>query len=204
MSGGDDSASKQAQKNEQQRQQAIASGTAQVNQIFDDPNRTSQYQKLAGDTTAYYTNDLNQQKALTDRNLKFAQARNGQIGGSVQADQATKSGEDYLKGILEANRRGQAAGASLQASDETSRANLIASVQGGLDATTAASNAASALRSNLASSQSTSTANQLGDTFGDFANIYQQSKDAAALRAGQKYAYNTLYTPSFGYGAPAT
>ncbi|NII54403.1 hypothetical protein [Luteibacter sp. SG786] len=200
MGGGGNDAAKQAQRAEEQRQRNIQASTGKVNAVFNDPSRTAQYDQLAKDTTAFYRTDLDRQKAETDRNLRFSLARSGLVGGSVQADQNRKVGEDYLKGVIEATRRGAAAGADLRAQDETSRANLIAMAQNGLDATTAANNAAQALRSNLESGRATATANAFGDAFGDFAGIYKQSQDAAALRAGQKYAYNTLYQPGFGYG----
>lgn len=200
MGGGSQKAAKQANAAEQQRQANIASSTAKVNDIFNDPARTGQYDQLASDTTKFYRDDLDKQQADATRNTKFSLARSGQIGGSLQADQNAKLGEDYLHGVVKASRLGQQAGANLQASDETSRANLIAMAQNGLDATTASSNAASALRSNLESGQAGATVGQLGDAFSDFANVYKQSQDAAALRSGQKYAYNTLYTPGFGYG----
>lgn len=200
MGGGGNDAAKEANRAEARRQANIAQSTSQINSIFNDPARTGQYDKLAADTTAFYRTDLDKQQADATRNTRFALARSGQIGGSVQADKNRQLGEDYLQGVIKATRLGQQAGANLRAQDETSRANLIAMAQNGLDATTGASNAAAALRSNLESGRSTATANQLGDVFGDFANIYKQSQDAAALRAGQKYAYNTLYTPGFGYG----
>lgn len=203
MGGGGNDAAKEANRAEAQRQANIKRSTAQINDIFNDPSRTGQYDKLASDTTAFYRNDLDKQQADATRNTKFALARSGQIGGSVQADQNTKLGEDYLQGVIKASRLGAQAGANLRASDETSRANLISMAQNGLDATTASQNAAAALRSNLESGQSTATANQFGDAFGDFADLYKQSQDAAALRSGQKYAYNTLYTPGFGYGGRA-
>lgn len=203
MSGGSNSAAKQAQANEDARNAQIANSTSQINGIFDNPARTGQYNQLAKDTTSYYTQQLNDQKAINDRGLKFAMARNGQTGGSVQTDLGAQAGKDYLKGVLEATRRGQAAGASLQSQDEQSRANLIGAAQGGLDATSAASQAASALRSNLQAGQANSTANAFGDAFGDFATIYQKSQDAKALRDGQLFAYNTVYQPGFGAGATA-
>lgn len=201
MGGGSNGAQHQAQANEDRRNAQIKASTRQINRIFDSPGRTAQYGQLAKDTSAYFMQDLDTQKGRADRNLKFSLARNGQTGGSVQTDQGAQLGKDYLKGVLETTRRGQGAAADLQSRDETARANLIAQAQGGLDATSAASNAASALRSNLQSGQATSTANQMGDMFGDFASIYQKSQDAAALHNGQLYAYNTVYQPGFGYGA---
>lgn len=201
MSGGSNSAAKQAQANEDARTRQIAGSTAQINQIFDNPARTGQYDQLAKDTTRYYTGQLDDQKAINDRSLKFTMARNGQTGGSVQSDMGAQAGKDYLKGVLEATRRGTAAGASLQAQDETSRANLIGAAQGGLDATAAASQAASALRSNLQAGQASSTANAFGDAFGDFSTIYQKSQDAKAMRDNFNAGLGSLYQPGFGAGA---
>lgn len=199
--GGSNNAAQQAQQNEDARNAQIAQSTSAINNIFDNPLRTQQYSQLGTDTTKYFTQDLDTQNANAQRQLKFATARNGQTGGSVQTDQGQQLGQDYLKGALEAQRRGDAAAAGLQAQDETSRANLIASAQSGLDSTTAASNAASSMQSNINNAKATSTSNALGDMFGDFSSVYQNSKDAAALRAGQKYSYSTVYGPGFGYPA---
>lgn len=201
MSGGSDNASKQAQANEAARQANIANSTTAINNIFNSPSRTSAYDKLNADTTAYYQRQADQQQQKASRNLTFALARSGQSGGSVQADQGEQLGKDYANATLEAQRRGQAAGANLRAADETQRSNLIAAAQGGLDATTAAQNASSAMRANLETAQSGATANALGDAFGDFSNLYQQSQQAKNLRQGQLYAYNTVYQPGFGAGA---
>ena len=198
--GGDDSATKAAQQQANQQQQQIASGTAAVNRVFDDPNRQAQYSKLAADTTAYYTQQLDQQKQQSDRQSKFSLARNGQTGGSVATDLATQSGKDYDTGILSAERMGQQASANLQASDQNERANLISAVQGGLDATTAANNSAAALRTDAANANANATTNALGNAFGDLSSMWQNSQTAKQLRQGQLYSYNTVYQPGFGAG----
>jgi hypothetical protein len=201
MSSPDNSASKQAAANEQQRQANIASATSAVNNIFDSPARTGQYSKLAADTTAYYTQQLDQQQQQAQRNTRFALARNGQTGGSVATDAATQLGKDYDTGVLNAARAGSQAGASLQASDQQQRANLIAAAQGGLSATDAASQASSAMQSGLATAKANATNNALADTFSDFSNLYSQSQNAKQLRNGYLNAYNTVYQPGFGAGA---
>jgi hypothetical protein len=203
MSGGSNKAAKQAQANEDARNAQIAQSTASINQIFDNPARTGQYDQLAKDTTSFYRNQLDQQKERNDRNMTFALARNGQTGGSVQTDLGEQAGKDYLQGVLETTRRGQAAGAALRSQDEQSRASLIAAAQGGLDATSAASQAAGALKSNLDAGRATSTANAFGDAFGDFSTIYQRSQDAKALRDGWQYANASIYQPGFGAGPGA-
>lgn len=204
MSGGSDKAAKQAQANQDQRDAGIQSATAQINQIFDNPARTGQYAKLGADTTAYYTSDLDKQKAINDRQMRFALARNGQTGSSVQTDQTALSGQDYLKGVLQAQQQGMKASAGLQSQDESSRANLIAQAQGGLNATAAAQNSAGALKANLAGASAGNTTDALGDVFGSFADIYKRSQDAAALRSGQLNGYGAMYQPGFGYAGGGT
>lgn len=198
MGGGSDDAQQQADANERERQAQITAATGNVNKVFDDPARQAQVDKLSSDTTKFYTDDLNQQQAKNALQLKFALARGGQTGGSVQADQGQKLGEDYLKGVVEASRRGQAAGADLKASDEQARVNLLAMAQSGLDATTASSRATSALQNDLESSQASSTSSALGNSFADLSDVYQRSQDAKALRQGQKYDYGTLYKGLYG------
>jgi hypothetical protein len=200
MSGGSNDASKQAAANQAQQQANIQAATTQIGSIFNNPARQQEYKDLNTATTGYYTDQLNQQQDKANRNLKFAQARGGQTGGSVATDQATQSGKDYLAGVLKAKNLGAAAAANLQGQDSTEQANLTAAAQGGLSATDAASQAASAMKGSLDSAQATSTANAFGDAFGDFAGVYQKSQDAAQLRNGMLYSYNTVYQPGFGYG----
>lgn len=196
--GGSNSAQKEADAAEKQRQQQIAQSTAAINGIFNDPARTAQYDKLGKDTTAYYTSQLDRQNADAQRKLTFALARSGNSGGSLQADEGKKLGEDYERGIIQATQKGEAAKADLMGQDESQKQSLLAMAQAGLDATTAGSDAASALRSTLQSSQANSTAQSLSDMFGDVSSIYQTSKDAADARRGMKYGYQGLYSPLFG------
>lgn len=198
--GSDNSAQRDAQRQEDERQRQIAGTTAQINNIFDAPGRQAQYAKLGADTTKYFTDQLNDQKKINDRQLKFSLARSGNTGGSLQVDQTKTLGDDYNKGVIEASRRGQAAAADLRSADEQTRMNLIAAAQAGLDATTASQNATSSLQSNLAGSQANATANGLGDMFGDFAQIYQKSQDNKQYR--QQYSKGlSLYSPMYGPGA---
>jgi hypothetical protein len=199
-SSGGNNAQRQAEQNEAERQRQIAAATGQINSIFDSPDRQAQYEKLGADTTKYYTDQLNDQKEKADRQLKFSLARGGQVGGSLQVDQTKTLGDDYLKGVIEASRRGQSAAADLRSADEQTRMNLIAAAQAGADATTSGSQAASAMRANLESSQAGSTANALGDFFGDFSDIYRKSQDNKALRDQYKNGLS-LYSPMYGAGS---
>lgn len=202
--GSSNDAQKAADKAEAERQRQIQQSTAAINAIFDSPERQAQYDKLAGDTTTYLTGDLDRQKAVADRKLKFALARSGQVGGSLQADEGKVLGEDYSKGLVQATQRGLQAGAGLRGEDEATRQSLIAMAQAGLDTTTASSEAASALRANLEAGKANSTANSLADVFGDLSGVYNNSLDAKAQRAGQKYGYGQLYSPMYGIGQQPT
>ncbi|MGH8173940.1 MAG: hypothetical protein ACREPX_12425 [Rhodanobacteraceae bacterium] len=199
-SGSSDRAQREADAAEAERQQQIAASTGAINAIYNDPKRQAQYDKLTSDTQKFYLTDLDKQKATNDRKLKFALARNGTIGGSVQTDQSRHLGEDYMRGVVEASRRAQSAGADLRSADEQSRMQLIGMASAGLDATTASGQATRSLQNDLLSSQAGATAGGLGDMFGDLSDIYRKSEDQKALRAGQKYAYNTTYQPIYGYG----
>lgn len=201
MGGGSNNAQKQADQNERDRQAQIKASTGAINNIFDSPDRQAQYDQLGSDTTKFYQNDLDRQNAIAQRKEKFALARSGNTGGSLQADQGATMGQDYLRGVVEASRRGQSAEAGLKGQDETSRMNLIAMAQAGLDTTTAGSQASSALRGNLQSGMANSTANSLGDLFGDFSNSYQKSEDRKAQQQGFLYGYGRGYQPLYGPGA---
>lgn len=193
-------AQREAQAQEEARQRAIQQSVGQINAVFNDPARQGQYDQLVRDTAAFYNRDLDRQKVDTDRQLRFALARSGQTGGSVAIDQNKRVGDDYLRGVLEANRRAQEAGANLRQADEQARGNLLAMAQGGLDATTGAQQAAQSLRNNLLAGQAGATANQLGNMFGQFGDFFRNSRDNAAWRRGMNTATQDIYRPMFGPG----
>jgi len=202
VSSPSNNAANEANRQEQQRQAAISQSVGAINNIFDDPSRTGQIDDFYDATRQYYTDDLNRQKTSTDRNLKFAMARNGQTGGSVAVDSTRRVGEDYTRGVIEADRRAQAAASDLRTQDEQSRLNLIAMAQSGLDATSGSSQAVQAMRNNLASGQSTATAQGLGDMFSQFADVYRKSQDNAEARRTQQFLSQFGYfMPGFGQGA---
>ncbi len=194
MSGGSsNSAQRAAEAAERERQAQIRTSVGRINEAFDNPNRQREIGDYLGATRQFYMNDLNRQKGETDRNLKFAMARSGQTGGKVAIDNAARVGQDYNRGVIESDRRAQAAAADLRAQDESSRLGLIQMAQSGLDATTGSSRALSALQNNLQAGRATATAQGLGDAFGTFANLFKRSQEAAAARRGEKYVYGTQY-----------
>lgn len=199
MGGGGNNAQKQAERQERERQAAITQSVGQINNVFDNPGRKKEIDDFFGATRDYYMQDLNRQKTTNDRDLKFSLARSGQTGGSLAVDQNRRAGEDFNRGILDADRRAQSAAADLRTQDEQARMNLIAMAQSGLDATTASQQSANAMRNNLAAGKATSTAQGLGDAFGGFGEFFKRSREQAANRQGYR-DYELLFKPGFGYG----
>lgn len=199
--GGSSRSADEANRQEQQRQAAIRGTQARVNQVFDSPQRGADISDFVGAMRDYYQQDLDRQKVDTDRQLRFAMARGGLLGGSVNVDTQKQFGEQYGRGLLDVERRAQGAGAELEAADQDARARLISLATSGLDATTAASQAAAAMRTNLAAGKSQAQAQGLGDAFGQFSQFIKQSREAAEKRRGIDDAYGLggLYNTASQY-----
>jgi hypothetical protein len=184
MSGGGNSAAKEANRAEQQRQTNIKYTQSRVNQVFDDPQRKADIADFVNATRQYYQQDLDRQKADADRGLRFALAKSGLTGGSTQVDQQRLLADDYGRGLLQTEQKAQGAGASLEAADQDARARLIAQATSGLDATTAAAQSAAAMRSNIQAGKSEAQLGSLGDSFGQIGNFVKQVQDAQRYRQG--------------------
>ncbi len=193
-----DKASKEAAAAEAARQAAISQSQAAINGVFNSPQRASDIADYVNATRNYYQQDLDQQKALNDRQLKFSLARGGLVGGSEQVDKQAQLGKDYTRGVLAVDQKARGAGAGLEAQDQDARARLIALATSGLDATTAASQSAAALRTSLESAQAGSTANALGNQFADFDQFFSATKDADARRRANQAAGLSDYAPIYG------
>lgn len=203
MGSGGNSAQREAEAQERQRQEAIRSGTERVRSTFSSADRQGQIADFVNATRGIMTNELNRQQQTATRGNRFALARSGQLGGSLQVDRSRQLGETYGRGLLDVERRAQGSGADLRGADEDAQARLIGLVQGGLDATTAAQQAAQSMRSNSAAGVATRNVNDLGDAFGGFANYFQTSRDSAARRrADQQFSPTGFYTPMFGGRGP--
>jgi hypothetical protein len=200
MGSSSNSASREAQRAEDERQAAIRASQSRINQVFDGSNRAADIADYVGATRDYLTRDLNKQKGETDRQLRFALARGGLVGGSTQVDQQTRLGEDYSRGLLEADKRARGAGAEIEAADQDTRARLIGLATQGLDATTGAQQAAAAMRSNLEAGKSTSMVGGMGDFFGGFGNFLRDAREADARRRANRDTGFSLYSTPYGGG----
>ena len=180
-------------KAEAARQVAIKQGTARVNSVFDDPARAAQRADFLKAIREFYTGDANRQKGIADRNLKFSMARSGLTGGSAAVDSNRTLGEEYTKGLLDAENKAQGAYSDLEMQDEQTRLGLLAAVRSGMDATTAAQRAAGGMAQNAAGAKSDALAQGLGDSFGSTAQTYKTQREAADRRRGVIDAYGSVY-----------
>lgn len=188
-------AARQAEENERRRQAQIDQTTQSINALFDSPGRKQQVQDFGTAMRDFYMQDLNRQKGTADRDLTFALARSGLTGGSRQVDASRQLGEDYQRGVLDAERRTQGAMADLMGRDEQARLNLMGLAQSGLSATSAAQQAAGAMRASLEGAQSAAKLQGLGDMFAGVADVRKRSEEAKRQRMADN-AYTQRYGPS--------
>lgn len=194
-SSGSNKAQREAQAAEEARQRAIAATQRGIEAAFNTPQREADIQSFLNATRDYYRSDADRQQGDAARELRFAMARTGTAGGSQDAFNNSRLAETYQRGILEADRRAQAAAANLRAQDQQSKQNLFALAQSGLDATTASQQAAQVLRQNLDQARVTANEGSLGDLFASFGDIYKNSVTQDENRRAQRDIYNSLYQP---------
>jgi len=193
MGAGSNNAAQEARQAEAERSARIANTTAQINNVYDAPERNKQYGDFLSAVRTHYTDDAGRQKKVADRNLKFSMARGGLTGGSADADARTTLGEEFTRGILSAEDKAQGSLGDLKAQDEASRMQLIGMAQSGMDATTAAARAMSNVQSGAQTARANATASGLGDIFTATNRTYQQQQEAAGRRAGMTAPVGSLY-----------
>lgn len=182
-----------AEDAEAARLENIANATRSVNEAFDAPERQRQYSSFLNALRDRFQQDLGRQRQVTQRNQKFALARSGLTGGSAAVDARRALGEDFSRGLLQAEDRAQSALGQLKSGDEAARLNLIQLAQQGLDATTVSQRAQSAARASTEGALGDAATRGLGDVFGASADVYRRQNEAAARRQAQFAPVGSLY-----------
>lgn len=173
---------RQAQREEEARKAEIARATSAVDQAFG--ARQPQYDDFLQALQQHYTTDAQRQKEVADRQLRFSLARGGLTGGSAAVDSGRLLSDEFQRGLLEAERRAQSGVAGLRQQDEATRMNILSMIQGGMNTTTAAQQAARGMQANISGALAQGTADGLGNIFGGTADLYRQQQEAAARRRG--------------------
>lgn len=195
-----ESAADVAARMEMERQERIREAQGRINATFDNPRRARDIADFVSATRTKLMDDLNRQNVDAQRELKFSLARGGLSGGSVNVDQNRRLTDEYNRGLINVEGRAQGAGAQLEAADQDSRARLIQLATSGLDATTAASQAAAGLRSNFENAKSQAFGEQLGDQFATIGGFVKNRREEAARRQANRDANFNLYGGGAAYG----
>lgn len=184
MGSSHNKAAEAANRREQQRQASIKATQARINSVFNNSERAADIAAMVDATRSYYDRDLNRKKEDADRGLTFALARSGLTGGSVDADQQGRLNESYSRGLLQAEQKAQQAGSSLESADQQARARLISLATSGLDATTAAQQAAASMKSSLEAGRATARLSGIGNVFANVNNFAKDARQAQQFREG--------------------
>lgn len=193
-------AAREAQAAEDARMRAIQGTQTRINEVFNSPQRAAEIQQMVNAIRDFKLTDLNDQKAVADRQLQFALARKGQVGGSTQVDRQKQLGKDYQRGVLDVDRQASGVGAQVSAQDQEARARLISLANSGLDATTGAAQAGAALRSNLEGTRATALTEGAGQFFGSVSDFARRAREEADRRRGLQASGFGLYNTGPGYG----
>lgn len=189
----DNSAYNYQLEQERKKQAEIDKGITAVNSAFDDPARQGLYDDIYQSTYDRNFDDLQSQYADAVQKLKFALARSGQGGSSVDVYQKGDLKSRYDQATLDAQALADRAKSNLIATDDQTRSNLINLIYGGYTSSDATNRAFSNLQTNYDRALAESRNLRLGDVFADLTNAYQ----SGTINAGRGIARNLYNEDQF-------
>jgi hypothetical protein len=146
--------------------------------------RESMYAGIGDAVTQTAMRDLDRQHTAASRKNKFGLARNGLMGGSVDAESAGELTELYGEGQLKAAGMGSSAASDLRMADEKTRQNLISLAQSGLDVGTASSLAAGQMAGAADVAKANATSATVGQMFDNMGQAYLMNQVLKGRQAG--------------------
>jgi hypothetical protein len=165
--------------------------------------RQQLYSKIGSDATNVAKTDIDKERMLTERELKFQLARNGLSGGSRDIDANRDVLDTYQQGILKASNIGTQTANEARSSDEKTRVNLINSIQAGLTSGDAVQQAYAGMANNATAAQDAANNASLAGFF----DVLRNQQDRNQYRAGvestnpmikNKSTYNNSASASYG------
>jgi len=206
--GGDDGGAAQRAADEKAR---VDAATNSVNRIFgigDDTAaaaRQTLYDTTRNDTSAYYTKQLEQDRAEAARQIEFAKARAGTAGSSQGINLDSQFQQAYDRGLLEIANKADSSATSMKTSDEQSRLGIIAKILAGMDQSSAVSSAANQLSTNAQTAQQNAQGSRMANVFSDLLSGIQTGQTVAGQNAAKSAYENTLgnYFPTSGTSSTA-
>ncbi len=198
--GGDPAA--ESRRQEEERQARIKAATDEINNIFANKVKDASGNWVAGNpanardtlyadqrSTVYDLNraEVDRQAKEAERSNRFALARTGLLGGSVDVDSNTELNRRTNEGLLRAGGIADQAAADLRAADEKTRSNLISMAQSGIDTGTASQMALQGLKVNADSVAQQRSGSSIGNLFNDLSQAYLANQVNAGRATGAGY-----------------
>lgn len=149
--------------------------------------RENLYSKIGTDATNVAMTDLNKERGIAERELKFNLARNGLSGGSRDIDANRDVLDTYQQGVLKASNMGTQTANNARLSDEKTRVNLINSIQAGLTAGDAVQQAYAGMSNNASAAQDEANATTLAGFF----DVLRSQQDRNQYQKGVE----SVFTP---------
>jgi hypothetical protein len=174
---------------------AVAAEQARVDKLNSAAQQREQlYSTVAEDAKKKALLDIERERAITERELNFALARNGLSGGSRDVDANKDVLDTAQQGILKASEIGLATANDARSNDERTRVNLINSIQSGLDSGSAIQSAYTGMANNANLARDNASAASLNGFFDTLranqnAAQYQQAVNSVIPQVKNKTAY---------------
>jgi hypothetical protein len=130
---------------------------------------------------------LNETRDNAKRNNSFALFAQGLNGGSEDVDQNALLDRTYNQGVLSLGAKADATKADLQSADETTRLNLLQSINSGTDQASALSSAANQMNNASDKAAADASGTTLGDLFATSGALYTKSQAAQGKAAAQQW-----------------
>lgn len=118
---------------------------------------------------------LDESQADAKRNLKFELFAKGLDGGSVDVDQNALLGRTYNQGLIDLGAKADTVRNTMKSGDESTRLNLLQSIDAGMDQGSALSSALAQMRNASDAAAAEATGSSVGDVFGSAGLLYADS-----------------------------
>lgn len=118
---------------------------------------------------------LDESQTDAKRNLKFELFAKGLDGGSVDVDQNALLGRTYNQGLIDLGAKADTVRNTMKSGDESTRLNLLQSIDAGMDQSSALSSALAQMRNASDVAAAEATGATVGDVFGSAGLLYSDS-----------------------------
>ena len=187
--GFDEAGFNAAQSAYDQEQAALKSGAA----------RDTLYQTVRDNAFNAGKRGLDEANEKAGRSLKFELFAKGLNGGSEDINQNAERGRIYNNGLLDLSAKADGAKAAFKGNDESTRLQLLQSIDAGMDQGSAMTSAVQQLQNNGDKASAEAAGTNLGDLFAGSSLIYNRSQAAQGKQAGTEWWNN--YSPTGGRGS---